>query len=220
MGIEVSRPTSMRLRHRLHPNRFEASSFGLSRLAQPRRLVRSASCWKPASARTVREPGRTSATASPASCSTAGRGIADPICGGARCPWAGWQLILPVDWRISRNLACSIWASLPRERTGPAARQPLRFCCRCGAEPARIQETPQQPSSRVVAILATAPKPLLWRYPPNEKLKLEKELVASPLRPYRSSKLSGPMRLLTPIAWPRLGGAADKARVSVVAMGG
>jgi len=67
--------------------------------------------------------------------------------------------------------------------------------------------------------LATAPKAApVTDYPPNEKLKLEKELVGFYLSDHPLKQLSGPMRLLTPIGLASLEEQPDKARVSVVAM--
>ena len=55
-------------------------------------------------------------------------------------------------------------------------------------------------------------------YPPNEKLKLEKELVGFYLSDHPLKQLSRSMRLLTPIGLASLEEQPDKARVSVVAM--
>ena len=67
--------------------------------------------------------------------------------------------------------------------------------------------------------LSTAPKAApVADYPPNEKLKLEKELVGFYLSDHPLKPLARPMRLLTPIGLATLQEQADKARVSVVAM--
>ena len=67
--------------------------------------------------------------------------------------------------------------------------------------------------------LSTAPKAApVADYPPNEKLKLEKELVGFYLSDHPLKQLARPMRLLTPIGLASLQEQTDKARVSVVAM--
>ncbi|MEB3265988.1 MAG: DNA polymerase III subunit alpha [Cyanobacteriota bacterium] len=67
--------------------------------------------------------------------------------------------------------------------------------------------------------LATAPKAApVADYPPNDKLKLEKELVGFYLSDHPLKQLSPRVRLLSPIGLGSLEDQADKARVCVVAM--
>jgi len=55
-------------------------------------------------------------------------------------------------------------------------------------------------------------------YPPNDKLKLEKELLGFYLSDHPLKQLSGAVRLLSPISLGSLEEQADKAKVSLVAM--
>jgi DNA polymerase-3 subunit alpha len=55
-------------------------------------------------------------------------------------------------------------------------------------------------------------------YPPNDKLKLEKELLGFYLSDHPLKQLSGAVRLLAPISLGSLEEQADKAKVSLVAM--
>ncbi|MCP9850479.1 DNA polymerase III subunit alpha [Cyanobium sp. Morenito 9A2] len=78
---------------------------------------------------------------------------------------------------------------------------------------------PTEAGPAALADISTAPRAApVSDYPPNEKLRLEKELVGFYLSDHPLKQLTRPVRLLAPIGLASLEEQPDKARVSVVAM--
>ncbi|MCS5700034.1 DNA polymerase III subunit alpha [Cyanobium sp. FGCU-52] len=79
--------------------------------------------------------------------------------------------------------------------------------------------TPAEDAAGGAADLSTAPRAAaVADYPPQEKLKLEKELLGFYLSDHPLRQLAGSLRLLSPIALATLEEQADKAKVSAVVM--
>ncbi len=93
------------------------------------------------------------------------------------------------------------------------------FASAAPASQAPAGDGPDGAVPAAIADLSTAPKAApVADYPPNEKLRLEKELVGFYLSDHPLKQLTRPLRLLSPIGLASLEEQPDKARVSVVAM--